>query len=80
MEDIRDYVKRKETYLKYTYTLKWSKEDDEWVALCTEFPGLSWLHENPGEAMMGLHKMVVNVLEGMQKNNEPFPKPKEKNG
>jgi len=27
----------------YTYRVTWSEEDKEYVGLCAEFPGLSWL-------------------------------------
>jgi len=28
---------------KYTYRITWSEEDGEYVALCAEFPSVSWL-------------------------------------
>ncbi len=30
---------------RYTYRVTWSEEDQEYVGLCAEFPGLSWLEE-----------------------------------
>lgn len=32
---------------KYTYQITWSEEDSEYVGLCAEFPGLSWLAKSP---------------------------------
>ncbi|PKO20652.1 MAG: toxin-antitoxin system HicB family antitoxin, partial [Chloroflexi bacterium HGW-Chloroflexi-1] len=35
----------------YTYRATWSEEDEEYVGLCAEFPGLSWLASTPQEAL-----------------------------
>ena len=34
-----------------TYRVTWSPEDDEHVALCAEFPSLSWLAKTSGTGM-----------------------------
>jgi predicted RNase H-like HicB family nuclease len=36
---------------RYTYRVTWSEEDSEYVGLCAEFPGLSWLAETPEAAL-----------------------------
>jgi len=37
----------------YTYRVTWSEEDDEHVALCAEFPSLSFLADKPAKALQG---------------------------
>ena len=39
---------------RYTYRVTWSEEDNEYVSLCVEFPGLSWLAPLPEEALKGI--------------------------
>ena len=38
----------------YTYRVTWSEEDGEFVGLCAEFPGLSWLADSMEGALKGL--------------------------
>ncbi len=59
----------------YTYRVTWSEEDGEHVALCAEFPSLSYLAEKPTNALQGLVKLVGNVVIDMEKNSEPVPEP-----
>ena len=60
---------------KYTYRVTWSEEDDEFVGLCAEFPGLSWLSVDPEEALMGIRSLVKECVEDMLQNGESFPSP-----
>ena len=60
---------------KYTYRVMWSEEDEEHVALCAEFPSLSWLAESPGDALKGITKLVADVLKDMARTKEPIPEP-----
>ena len=60
---------------RYTYRVTWSEEDEEYVALCTEFPSLSWLADTPEEALQGLRQVVAGIVADMQSNNEPVPEP-----
>jgi predicted HicB family RNase H-like nuclease len=60
---------------RYTYRVMWSEEDEEYVALCTEFPGLSWLAASPEEALHGIRQVVADVITDMTANNEPIPEP-----
>ncbi|MCP3685223.1 MAG: toxin-antitoxin system HicB family antitoxin [bacterium] len=60
---------------KYTYHVTWSEEDQEFVGLCAEFPGLSWLEEKQDEAFNGIRKLVADVLQDMENNNEKIPVP-----
>ena len=57
----------------YTYRVTWSEDDNEYVGLCVEFPGLSWLAEAPEVALKGIRKIVADVVRDMQKNSETLP-------
>ena len=60
---------------KYTYRVTWSEEDGEYVGLCAEFPGLSWLAGTPEAALKGIRKVVTDVIKNMTRTNEAVPKP-----
>jgi len=60
---------------KYTYRVTWMEEDGEYVALCAEFPSLSWLDKDQGKALKGIVKLVSGVLKEMQDSGEPLPVP-----
>ncbi len=59
----------------YTYRVTWSKEDDEYVGLCAEFPSLSWLSGTPEGALKGIRKVLADVVEDMKKSGEAIPEP-----
>ena len=59
----------------YTYHVTWSDEDKEYVGLCAEFPGLSWLAPAPEAALRGVRSVVADVVEDMNKQREPIPEP-----
>ncbi len=59
----------------YTYRVSWSPEDQEHVALCVEFPALSWLANTPHEALAGIRRLVGEVLTDLQSTGESAPKP-----
>jgi len=60
---------------KYTYRVMWSEEDDEFVGLCAEFPGLSWLASSPEKALKGIRSVAKNCVEDMVQNKEDVPSP-----
>lgn len=60
---------------RYTYRVTWSEEDGEHVALCAEFPGLSYLAKTPERALKNMMKLVEEVVEDMQANGEEVPEP-----
>ncbi len=60
---------------QYTYRVTWSEEDEEYVGLCAEFPSLSWLAKSYGAALQGIRKVVADVVDDLQTNNEPVPEP-----
>ena len=43
------------------YTVKWSDEDQEYVATCNAHPWLSWLEKTPVEALKGLWRLIEQV-------------------
>jgi predicted HicB family RNase H-like nuclease len=57
----------------YTYRVTWSTEDGEHVALCAEFPSLSWLAKTPEAALKGIQKVVAGVVADMQASGEAVP-------
>jgi predicted HicB family RNase H-like nuclease len=60
---------------RYTYRVSWSEEDEEYVSLCAEFPSLSWLAQNPEEALAGMRQLVAEVVADLKANNESIPEP-----
>jgi len=59
----------------YTYRVTWSEEDGEHVALCAEFPSLSYLAKTPAKALQNIMKLVKEAVEDMDANGEPVPTP-----
>ncbi len=59
----------------YTYKVTWSREDEEFVGLCAEFPSLSYLHENRLTALEGITDLVKDVVADMDANGEKIPEP-----
>ena len=59
----------------YTYRLTWSSEDHEYVALCAEFPSLSWLAPTPQDALAGMQELIRDVVADMTANGESPPEP-----
>ncbi|MEL6490233.1 MAG: toxin-antitoxin system HicB family antitoxin [Cyanobacteria bacterium J06634_6] len=59
----------------YTYRVFWSEEDEEFVGLCAEFPGLSWLDESQSETLSGIVSLVQECVDDMAANNEAAPTP-----
>ncbi len=60
---------------RYTYRVTWSEEDQEYVGLCVEFHSLSWLDENPEDALKGIRQVVAGVFKEMQSHGEIPPEP-----
>ncbi len=63
------------TISHYTYRVMWSEEDAEHVALCAEFPSLSFLAETPSAALQGLMEVVEEVVHDLHKQGEEIPDP-----
>ncbi len=59
----------------YTYRVTWSEDDGEYVALCAEFPSLSFLATKQNEALTGVVELVSEIVQDMLANGEHVPKP-----
>lgn len=59
----------------YTYRVTWSPDDGEHLALCAEFPSLSWLAASPEAALKGIRQVVSDVLADMKASGEAVPVP-----
>ena len=57
----------------YTYRVTWSPEDGEHVALCAEFPSLSWLAATPEAALKGIRQVVSDIVADMTTAGETAP-------
>jgi predicted HicB family RNase H-like nuclease len=62
-------------HASYCYRVFWSEEDAKWVGTCTEFPSLSHLAAEPGDAVTGIRDLIEDVVEDMRANGEPIPEP-----
>lgn len=60
---------------KYSYRISWSDEDNQFIGLCAEFPSLSWLAASQDEAFKGICKLVTDVVQDMEEQNEIIPEP-----
>ena len=60
---------------RYTYRVTWLEKDNEYVGLCVEFPGLSWLESTPEEALEGIRQVVADVVADLESNGESVPDP-----
>jgi predicted HicB family RNase H-like nuclease len=60
---------------RYTYRVTWSEEDNEYVGLCIEFPGLSWLEPLPERALKGIRQVVSQAVVDMESSGETVPEP-----
>lgn len=43
------------------YSVQWSREDEEYVALCEGFPSLSYLDKDPVKAFEGILALVSDI-------------------
>lgn len=58
----------------YAYRVRWSDEDEAYVATVAEMPSLSWAADNQSDALGGLRALVRGVLTDMGTNGELPPK------
>lgn len=73
--DHRPPIEERRSVKHYTYRVEWSPEDGEWVALCGEFPWLSWLAVSPTDAFAGILRLVDDVVADMEARGEEPPQP-----
>ncbi|CAH0348072.1 DUF2442 domain-containing protein [Aquabacterium sp. CECT 9606] len=57
----------------YTYAVRWSAEDQEFVATCTAFPSLSWLAPKPDLALLGVRNLVRFTLADLAADGQQPP-------
>lgn len=83
IDDLRSEAKHAAKYMKaffdfkiearYSFSVKWSAEDEEFVGLCAEFPSLSWLDPDSDKARSGIERLVFDVLQDMSSTGEAIP-------
>ena len=59
----------------YTYRVTWSADDQEFVGLVAEFPGLSWLDADQVKTLLGIRELVDGVVRDLAASGEPVPEP-----
>ena len=60
---------------QYWYNVIWSSLDKEYVALCAEFPSLSYLASTHAEALAGIRQRVAETVAELIADGEPVPRP-----
>lgn len=60
---------------KYSYRVFWSSDDNEFVATCTEVPGLSGLGPSEAEAIGELKTALAVWLDHLESEGVPAPEP-----
>jgi hypothetical protein len=64
---------------EYTYTIRWSDENQGYVCTVEEFPSLSHISDDamhPMEAMGEIVSVLRDILDDMKYNGEEPPEPK----
>jgi predicted RNase H-like HicB family nuclease len=64
-----------ELWDRYSYRVFWSQEDQEYVGVCAELPGLSWLDKSPVLALQGIRRVAREGLEILTEHGDPIPEP-----
>lgn len=57
----------------YTYRVRWSAEDGEYVGTVAELPSLSWLAPDRVEAFAGIQRLTADVVADMLADGETPP-------
>lgn len=57
----------------YTYRVRWSAEDGEYVGTVAELPSLSWLAAERAEAFVGIQQLTADVVTDMLADGETPP-------
>lgn len=60
---------------KYTIQIFWSNEDEAFVAVCQEFPGLSAFGETREEALNEAQIALDLMIDTYRSKNIPLPEP-----
>jgi len=59
----------------YSFTVRWSDEDEGYIALCPEFPGVSAWGETADDAIREVQVALSLVIEVMGEDREELPPP-----
>lgn len=60
---------------QFSYRVFWSPEDGEYVGVCAEMSGLSWLAKTPEEALRGIRRAAREGVRILEEDGEPVPEP-----
>lgn len=61
---------------KHTYHVRWAEEDQEYVAICDQFPSLSWLADTQSGALQGIVELVAEAEADIASTGEAYVPPK----
>lgn len=59
----------------YAYRVRWSEENDDFIASCAELPGVTFTSESQLEAFVGIRTAVAEEVERRRAANEEVPEP-----
>lgn len=59
----------------YSYRVFWSSEDESYIGLCAEFPGVFHIDENPHNAIDGIIVLVGELVQILITDGDPIPEP-----
>lgn len=57
----------------YSYRVRWSAEDGEYVGTVSELPSLSWLEVDQAETFAGIQRLAAGVVSDMLAKGETPP-------
>lgn len=60
---------------RYAFNIEWSEEDQEYIATCPSFPGLSAFGATEEEALKEGKIALAGFIETFKENNTPLPEP-----
>ncbi len=61
---------------KYSLQIFWSEEDEAFVAICNEFPGLSAFGETREDALREAQTALDLMIKTYREKHIPLPQPK----
>lgn len=60
---------------QFSYRVFWSPEDHEYVGVCAEMTGLSWLAKTPEAALRGIRRAAREGVRILGEDGDPIPEP-----
>ena len=60
---------------KYAIQIFWSEEDEGFIAICQEFPGLSAFGESREEALNEAEIVLNSMIKSYMSSGVPLPEP-----